>query len=150
MVVDPADRSDPNDTKKKEVKMEKANTNNLVEYIEGEIDNLKELLEKGKKIEHLEARFNELKYRAEQIEVEGYYSGGIWWKDGNYLYKQYHDGEKRIREYVGNDPKKIAEVMDQIKRWEELRLIEVELNVIKRKIDDAVDYLYRFVVVIER
>lgn len=114
--------------------------------------------EEIKKIEEYQNRIsiliikNRLKWmkgKAREIEEQGYYNGGLWWKDGIYLYKQYLKGENRIREYIGKDTEKIKKVMEEIERGKELENINNELNRMNEILTTARYYLDNYVRCIE-
>ena len=98
--------------------------------MEKQVKNLKEVYGKsGEGIKGAEKRIKYLLERREELERTEMHFGGIWWKEGKYLYKTYTNEEgKQVREYVGNEEGKVKEVMKSIERAREWKAVEAELE----------------------
>lgn len=95
-----------------------------------------ELLQKVvKAFEDLESHIESIEWEMSDLETQGMINASYWWKADQYLYLVHpvDDSGYRKREYIGNDPDKIAAAKAAVERYESWTKLSVKLEVLKGK-----------------
>lgn len=99
-------------------------------------------------IAHVGARLDAIATHMQALQKAGLIYATEWWRKDRktpslYLLYPSHVGEKRRRDYVGNDPKAVEDARAAIQRAKDFDGLAVEKRQLEGRLDQAADALKR-------